>query len=88
MVFFEFWSGFHFLSLHPNFLLFLGLEHVFEIYPGMYFFFKIICRVGDISVARTKTKLGQLEFFLFLTFFFKLNFFFCLLPHVSKHSMF
>ena len=34
------------------------------------FFFKIICRIGDIRVQRTKTKLGRLEKNLFLTFFF------------------
>ena len=35
MVFFEFWSGSHFLNLQSNLLLFLELEPLFEIYPGM-----------------------------------------------------
>ena len=50
------------------------------------FFFKIIFKVGDIRLARAKTKLGQLEKSLFLIFF-PIEIFFCLLPQVSKHSM-
>ena len=35
MVFFEFWSRSHGISLQPIFLAFLELVLVFEIYPGM-----------------------------------------------------
>ena len=35
MVFFEFWSGSHFLDFQPNLFLFLELGPLFEIYSGM-----------------------------------------------------
>ena len=35
MVFFEFWSGSHFLDLQPNLLTFLELGCLFEIYLDM-----------------------------------------------------
>ena len=50
MVFFEFWSGSYGMSLKPKNFIFLGLILVFEIYLRMKFFFKIICRFGDIKV--------------------------------------
>ena len=37
MVFFEFWSRSHFLSLQPNILIFLGFGRLFDIYLGMKF---------------------------------------------------
>ena len=49
-MFFEFWLGSHFLDSQPNFLLFLELRHLMEIYLDMQFFFKIIYRFGDIRV--------------------------------------
>ena len=50
MALFEFWSWSHFLSLHPNFLIILGLVLLFEIYLDMKIFSKIICRFEDIRV--------------------------------------
>ena len=37
IMFFEFWSRSHFLSLHPNFLISLVLVPLFEIYLVMQF---------------------------------------------------
>ena len=85
MLIFDFCSGSHFLDLQRNVLLFLELRHVFEIYPSMNFFFKIICRLGDIRMYGVRTKLGQLG--KKIDFFFPIQIFFCLLPQVSKHNM-
>ena len=39
-MFFEFWSGSHFLDLQPMFFLFLELGRLMEIYLGMQFDFQ------------------------------------------------
>ena len=49
MEFFEFRLGSHFLSLQPNFAIF-RIGDLSEIYSNMNYFFKIICRFGDINV--------------------------------------
>ena len=36
MVFFEFWSRSHGMSIHPNFLMFLRLVLLFEIYVNLF----------------------------------------------------
>ena len=85
-MFFEFWSRSHFLDLQPNLLLLLEWGASLRSTQVCNLFFKIICRFGDIRVKGAKTKLGQLEKKLFLTFFSNSKFF-GLLPQVSKHSM-
>ena len=72
MVFFEFWSGSHFLSLHPNFWKFLGLILIFEIYLSMKYLFKIIWRCKGVK-GKNKTKAARKK--LFLNFFFQLKIF-------------
>ena len=86
---FEFQSGSHLLNLQLIFFFYFKDRAASLRYTwisNFFFIFKIICRFGDIRVQRAKTKLGHLEKKNF-EIFFPIEFFFCHLPQVSKHSM-